>query len=29
MNRGITGIEVGIDGRRRRNVIGGEGMLTP
>jgi hypothetical protein len=22
-------IEVGIDGRRRRNVIGGEGMLTP
>jgi hypothetical protein len=29
MNRGITGYEVGINGRRRRNVIAGEGMLTP
>ena len=29
MLRANNGLEVGINGRRRRNVLAGEGMLTP
>ena len=29
MLRATTGIEVGVNGRRRRNVLRGDGMLTP
>jgi hypothetical protein len=29
MLRATTGMEVGVNGRRRRNVLRGDGMLTP